>query len=68
MTPMIRNNWTIYVHNKAEWKEIFNSDNKDFWGSGNVYNPNIHAELVDEASKCYKLHIHLPPLAGVVIR
>ncbi len=68
MTPVVRNNWTIYVHNKAEWKEIFNSDHKDFCGSGNVYNPNIHAELVDEPSKCYKLHIHLPPLAGVVIR
>ena len=68
MTPLVRNNWTIYVHNKAEWTEVFNSDHKDFWGSGNVYNPNIHAELVDEASKCYKLHIHLPPLAGVVIR
>ena len=68
MTPTVRNNWPIYVHNKAEWKEIFNSDNKDFWGSGNVYNPNIHAELVDEPSKCYKLYIHLPALAGVVIR
>ena len=68
MTPVVRTNWTIYVHNKKNWKEIFNSDHKDFWGTGNVYNPDIPSELVDEATKCYKLQIHLPPLAGVVIR
>ena len=68
MTPVVRNNWTVYVHNKENWKEIFNSDHKDFWGSGTVFNPDIQSELVDEPSKCYKLQIHLPPLAGVVIR
>ena len=68
MTPVVRNNWTVYVHNKENWKEIFNSDNKDFWGSGTVFNPDIQSELVDEASKCFKLQIHLPPLAAVVIR
>jgi len=68
MTPVVRNNWTVYVHNKENWKEIFNSDHKDFWGSGTVFNPDIQSELVDEPSKCYKLQIHLPPLAGVVIK
>jgi 1,4-alpha-glucan branching enzyme len=67
MTPLVREHWTIYVHNKAEWKVVFNSDKKEYWGSGHVYNADIHSELVDEPSKCYKLQIHLPPLAGVVI-
>ncbi len=67
MTPIVRENWTIYVHNKTEWKEVFNSDKKEYWGSGHVYNTDIHAELVDEPSQCFKLQINLPPLAGVVI-
>lgn len=68
MTPVVRNDWPIYVYNKKNWREIFNSDDKDFWGSGNVTNPNIQSELVDETTKCYKINLHLPPLAGVVIK
>jgi len=68
MTPIVRMDWSVYVYNKKDWKEVFNSDEKGFWGSGTVFNPNIQAELVDEATNCYKLSIHLPPLAGVVIR
>ncbi|CAN5276356.1 hypothetical protein BH11BAC6_BH11BAC6_17960 [soil metagenome] len=68
MTPEVRNDWDVYVHNKSKWKEIFNSDSKDFWGTGDVYNPDIKAELVDKPSKCYKLKVHLPALSGIVLR
>ena len=67
MTPMVRLNWEVYVHDKGKWKEIFNSDNKEFWGTGDVYNPDIPSELVDKPSKCYKLKVHLPALSGVVL-
>lgn len=68
MTPVVRNDWEIYVNDKTEWKEIFNSDSKDFWGTGDVYNPMITSELVDNNTHCYKLKIQLPPLGAVVIR
>ncbi len=68
MMPVVRKDWEIYVHGKSEWKEIFNSNNKEFWGTGDVYNPDIKAKLVDEGTKAYKLKIHLPALAGVVLR
>jgi 1,4-alpha-glucan branching enzyme len=68
MTPVVRNNWTVYVHGKAKWKEIFNSDDKKYWGTGDVFNPEIEAELVDKKNKIYKLTIHLPPLAGIVLK
>jgi 1,4-alpha-glucan branching enzyme len=67
MTPVVRENWTVFVHNKKDWKELFNSDNKAYWGTGDVYNPSIVAELVDKPSKCYKLTVHLPALAGIVL-
>ena len=67
MTPVVRENWNVYVHNKSIWKEIFNSDSKAFWGTGNITNNLINATLVDEPTQCYRLEINLPPLAGVVI-
>ena len=68
MTIVVHNNWEIYVHGKNKWKEIFNSDSKDFWGTGDVYNPNIKTELMDKSSKKYKIKVHLPALSAVVLR
>ncbi len=68
MTPVVRHDWKIYVHGKKAWKEIFNSDAKEFWGTGDVFNTNIEATLVDKPSKCYELNIHLPALGGIVLR
>jgi 1,4-alpha-glucan branching enzyme len=67
VTPVVRHNWEIYVHGKGKWTELFNSDSKEFWGTGDVYNPSIKSELVDKPSNCYKLTIHLPALGAVVI-
>jgi 1,4-alpha-glucan branching enzyme len=68
VTPVVRQDWELYVHGKGKWAEIFNSDSKEFWGTGDVYNPIIKAELVDKASKCYKLTINLPALGAVVLK
>jgi 1,4-alpha-glucan branching enzyme len=68
MTTLVRNDWEIFVHDKGDWAEIFNSNDKDFWGTGDVFNPNIRIELVDEPTKAYKLTINLPALGGVVLR
>lgn len=68
VTPVVRHDWDIYVHGKGKWAEIFNSDSKEFWGTGDVYNPTIQSKLVDKASKCYQLKVHLPALGAVVLR
>lgn len=68
VTPVVRHDWEIYVHGKGKWAEIFNSDSKEFWGTGDVYNPTIQNKLVDKASKCYQLKVHLPALGAVVLR
>ena len=67
-TPVVRNNWEVYVDDKNFTKEIFNSDSKDFWGTGDVFNPEIKSELVDEEQKRYKLILNLPPLGGIVLK
>ncbi|RFM28027.1 1,4-alpha-glucan branching protein GlgB [Deminuibacter soli] len=68
MTPVVRQNWEVTVFGKPGWIEVFNSDSTDFWGTGNVYNPDIQCEPIDKNTGEYRLRLHLPPLAGIVLK
>jgi 1,4-alpha-glucan branching enzyme len=68
LSPVVRHDWPLDVTGKAFEAEIFNSDAVKYGGSGNVYNPEIKAELVDKKLKKYRLTLQLPPLAGIVLR
>ncbi len=68
MTPVIRRDWKIYASGKKEWKEIFNSDAKKYWGTGDVFNPEVGMKLVDKKEKKYEINIHLPPLGAVILK
>ncbi|HRE51451.1 MAG TPA: 1,4-alpha-glucan branching protein GlgB [Flavitalea sp.] len=68
LTPMVRYDWKIYVSGKSEWKEILNSDDKKYWGSGDVYNPAIETILVDKKDDKYQINVHLPPLAAIILK
>ena len=68
LTPVVRNDWDIYVEGKAFTKEIFNSDATKYWGTGNVFNPDIRSELVDKDQKLYKVTLNLPPLAAIILK
>lgn len=68
LTPIVRINWEVYVNEKEFSKEIFNSDDKKYYGTGDVFNPDIRSELVDKEKKLYKLTLNLPPLGGIVLK
>jgi 1,4-alpha-glucan branching enzyme len=68
LTPEPRLDWEIYLTGKTYSSEIFNSDSKKYWGSGDVYNPTIRQELVNEDEKKYRLVVNIPPLAGIVLK
>jgi 1,4-alpha-glucan branching enzyme len=68
LTPEPRLDWEIYLTDKTYSSEIFNSDSKKYWGSGDVYNPTIRQELVNEDEKKYRLIVNIPPLAGIVLK
>ncbi len=68
LTPVVRHDWDIYVREKTFTKEIFNSDSTKYWGTGNVFNPDIRSELVDKDQKLYKLRLNLPPLAAIILK
>jgi 1,4-alpha-glucan branching enzyme len=68
LTPVVRNDWTIRVTGKIFSKEIFNSDLKKYWGTGNVFNPDIRSVLVEKEEKIYDLTVNLPPLAAIILK
>jgi 1,4-alpha-glucan branching enzyme len=68
MTPVVRNDWEINVSGKAYKQEIFNGDKKIFWGTGDVYNPEIRCEQLDKDQKMYKVTVNLPALAGIILK
>ena len=68
MTPVKRDNWTIKAHGKKEWEIIFNSDDKRFWGSGELDDQAITTTLVDKKSKLYEINLHLPSLGAIVLK
>lgn len=68
MTPVVRNDWEIYTTGKMYKQELFNSDDKAYWGTGNVFNPDLRCELVDKGQKMYKLTVNLPPLGGIILK
>ena len=68
MTPVVRNDWKVYAKDKPHWKEVYNSDDKKYWGTGDVLNPSIEAKLVDKKSRIFEINVHLPALGGVILR
>jgi 1,4-alpha-glucan branching enzyme len=68
MRPEVRYDWVVYTEGKEYGSEIFNSDLTKYWGSGNVFNPDIRTELVDKKLERYKLTVNLPPLGALVFK
>jgi 1,4-alpha-glucan branching enzyme len=68
MTPVVRRDWKVYTHGKSAWSEIFNSDSKKYWGSGDVFNPEPTVKLVDKKEDVYEINVHLPALGAIVLK
>jgi 1,4-alpha-glucan branching enzyme len=68
MTPVPRHAFPIHVRGNKAWKEIFNSDNKSFYGVGDLYNNNISIIAQDEQAGWVKLLLELPALSAVVLK
>ena len=68
LTPVVRRDWKIYLKGKSAWAEIFNSDDRKYWGTGDTFNPAIPVRLVNEPNDEYELNLHLPPLGAIVLK
>jgi 1,4-alpha-glucan branching enzyme len=67
LSPVPRWDWEIDVERAYE-REIFNSDDAKYWGSGNVYNPSIQTQLLEGQERKYRIKVNIPPMAGIILK
>jgi 1,4-alpha-glucan branching enzyme len=68
LTPVIRYDFRIGVTGGGNWKEIFNSDIPNFWGSGVTNEEVISSETVNWHGREHSINITLPPLGVAVFK
>lgn len=67
LTPVVRLNYRFGVTRQGNWKEIFNSDDKEYWGSG-ILNCDKKSEAIGSHWKANSIKVNIPPLAMVVFK
>lgn len=69
MTPVLRENYRIGLPFKAKWKEIFNTDSEEFFGSGKGNQGILLApESLASHGREYSIQLQLPPLGAIVLK
>ncbi|WP_432713287.1 1,4-alpha-glucan branching protein GlgB [Pedobacter sp.] len=68
LTPVLRQNYRIGLPFKAKWKEIFNSDAKQFFGSGEVKDTPYLPEAVQCNFREFSINMSIPALGSVVLK
>jgi 1,4-alpha-glucan branching enzyme len=67
-TPEVRTQYRIGVPVRGTWKEIFNSDNLKYAGSGQLNLGLLHTPPVKYHGKDYSLVVTLPPLGMSIFK
>jgi 1,4-alpha-glucan branching enzyme len=67
MTPVVRKGWEVHVKGTEPWEELFNSDARQFWGTGTVHNTKV-AQSLNKESQWSVIQVDLPALAAVFLR
>ena len=68
MTPIPRHQYSIHVHGNKTWKQLFNSDDKKYWGAGDLNNTTIPIYPQDEKGDWNELLLNLPALSAIVLK
>ena len=66
-TPVLRAHYRIGVPGGGQWREILNSDAREYGGSGQRNEGTIDASSVAWHGRPYSLSITLPPLGAVFL-
>jgi 1,4-alpha-glucan branching enzyme len=68
MTPVYRENYRIGLPFKAKWKEIFNSDATEFFGSGKLSTEVFLPENINANHREYSININIAPLGAMILK
>ncbi|MBP1465776.1 1,4-alpha-glucan branching protein GlgB [Candidatus Chloroploca sp. M-50] len=67
-TPIIRENYRVGVPRGGWWEELFNSDAKEYWGSGVGNAGGVMADDQPSHNRPFSLTIDLPPLGALFFK
>jgi 1,4-alpha-glucan branching enzyme len=59
--------WLVTLKGKTTWQQIFNSDDKAYWGSGNFDNSNLSVEVVDKKKKLCVIKMKIAAFSLVIL-
>ncbi|MDB5151321.1 MAG: glgB [Mucilaginibacter sp.] len=68
MTPAAHHGFRVGVPHSGNWKEIFNSDEKQYWGSGMTNHKAVKTEKEYWHGKENSIQVDLPPLGAAVFK
>ena len=68
LTPLPRRNYLLGVPVKGRWRELLNSDARDYGGSGWGNLGGVEAAPVVSQGRAQSLSLTLPPLATIVLK
>ena len=60
--------WEMEIVGKSSIKEIFNSNDTHYWGTGEYLNPSLKLKLTDKKNKLGKIKVNIPALSAVVLK
>ncbi|MBR2137482.1 MAG: 1,4-alpha-glucan branching protein GlgB [Alphaproteobacteria bacterium] len=67
-TPVVRHGYRVGVYEPCAYQEIFNSDDKSYWGSGVRNEGPQQAKNYGVNGRPYSLELVLPPLSTIVLK
>lgn len=67
-TPAVRYLYRVGVPNRGQWKEVFNSDDVKYGGSGLLNQGLLNTAPVKFHSRDYSISLNLPPLAISILK
>lgn len=67
-TPVVRHNYRVGVYEACAYQEIFNSDDKSYWGSGVRNEGAQQAQNYGISGRPYSIELTLPPLSTIVLK
>ncbi len=67
-TPVVRENYRVGINESGTWKEIFNSDDTPFGGSGQLNTKSIKTEKQPFHGREHSLTLNLPPLGISILK
>lgn len=67
-TPVYYENYKIGVPYKGKYKEVFNSDKKEYGGSGQVLDKPVTAKKEECNKRKWSISIKVPPMGAIVLK